>query len=88
MKTKKIPQRMCLGCREMKPKTELIRIVMNKSGEVSLDFTGKMPGRGAYICNSKECAAKLKKTHGIDRNFKISVNPELYDEIERMLESE
>ncbi len=85
MKTKKTPMRMCLGCREMKPKAELIRIVMNKSGEIALDFTGKLAGRGAYICNNKQCAVKLKKTNGIDRNFKIQADPSIYDEIERML---
>ena len=76
---------MCLGCREMKPKRELIRIVMNKDGEISLDFTGRMPGRGAYICNDSQCAIKLKKAHGIERNYGCSVDPEIYDEIERNL---
>lgn len=76
---------MCLGCREMKPKRELIRIVMNKEGQISLDFTGKMPGRGAYICNSVDCVKKLKKAHGIEKNYSCSVEPEIYDEIERTL---
>lgn len=78
---------MCLGCREMKPKRELIRIVMNKEGEIALDFTGRMPGRGAYICNSKECAAKLKKINGIEKNYGCKVDPEIYENIERKLES-
>lgn len=77
--------RMCLGCREMKPKRELIRIVMNKEGEISLDMTGKKPGRGAYICNSAECAAKLKKSHGIERNYGCQVDASVYDNIERAL---
>lgn len=77
--------RMCLGCREMKPKRELIRIVMNKEGEISLDMTGKLAGRGAYICNSAECAAKLRKAHGIERNFGCRVDAAIYDEIERAL---
>ena len=84
-KMKKTPMRMCLGCREMKPKRELIRIVMNKEGEISLDFTGRLPGRGAYICNDVQCVAKLKKTHGIERNYGCSVPTEIYDEIEREL---
>lgn len=84
-KVKKIPMRMCLGCREMKPKRELIRIVMNKDGVISLDMTGKLPGRGAYICNSAACAAKLKKTRGIDRNYGCKVDEEIYDSIERAL---
>lgn len=77
---------MCLSCREMKPKAELIRIVMNKSGDVSLDFTGKLQGRGAYICNDKTCFAKLRKTNGIERNFKIKVDPEIYERIESELD--
>lgn len=76
---------MCLGCREMKPKKELIRIVMNKENEIALDFTGKMPGRGSYICNSKECMAKLRKTHGIERNYGCQVEPKIYDMLERKL---
>ncbi len=77
--------RMCLGCREMKPKRELIRIVMNKEGQISLDFTGRMPGRGAYICNSAICAGKLRKIHGIEKNYGCSVDTAIYDEIERKL---
>ncbi len=69
----------------MKPKRELIRIVLNKDGEISLDFTGKMAGRGAYICDDKQCALKLKKTHGIERNYGCSVDNTIYDEIERKL---
>ena len=58
MKTKKIPMRMCLGCGEMKPKRELIRVVKSKEGDISLDLTGKKSGRGAYICKSVECFGK------------------------------
>ena len=58
MKTKKIPMRMCLGCGEMKPKRELIRVVKSKEGDISLDLTGKKSGRGAYICKSVECFEK------------------------------
>ena len=84
-KTKKIPMRMCLGCREMKPKRELIRIVMNKDGQISLDTTGKLPGRGAYICNSPECAAKLRKNHGIEKNYGCKAYEQIYIDIERAL---
>ena len=77
--------RMCLGCREMMPKNSLIRIVMNKSGEISLDTTGKLPGRGAYICNKIACIQKLKKSHGIERNFSCEVSADIYDDIERKL---
>ena len=60
MKPKKIPMRMCMGCNEMKPKKELIRIVKSPEGEISLDFTGKKPGRGAYICRDKECFGEIR----------------------------
>ena len=84
-KTKKIPMRMCLGCREMKPKKELIRIVMNKEGAVFLDFTGKASGRGAYICKSKACITKLKKSRGIEKNFGCQISSSIYDGIEKEL---
>ncbi len=70
-KMKKVPMRMCLSCREMKPKRELIRIVMNKNGEISVDMTGKLAGRGAYICNSAECVAKLKKSAWYREEFRM-----------------
>ena len=76
---------MCLGCREMKPKRELLRVVLNKDGQLSVDVTGKLPGRGAYICNDPACTAKLRKTHAIERNYGCSVDPSVYDVIERTL---
>lgn len=77
--------RMCLACREMKPKKELIRIVLNKESGIALDFSGKAAGRGAYICKSKACFAKLKKSHGIEKNFGISVDDGIYANIEKEL---
>ena len=77
--------RMCLACKEMKPKKELIRIVMNKEENIALDFTGKMQGRGAYICKSTQCGEKLRKTHAIERNFGCSVDASIYDSIEKEL---
>ena len=79
--------RMCLGCREMKPKKELIRIVMNKESQISLDTTGKLAGRGAYICKSTVCFNKLRRSHGIDRNFNCRVSDEVYESIAKELES-
>ena len=76
---------MCLGCREMKPKKELIRIVLNKESGIALDFTGKAAGRGAYICKSTACFAKLKKAHGIEKNFGIAVPDDIYQNIEKEL---
>ena len=67
---KKIPARLCLGCQEQKPKKELVRIVRSPEGEFSVDMTGKKAGRGAYICNSKECFEKAVKEHRFERYFK------------------
>ena len=69
MKTKKIPMRMCLGCGEMKPKRELIRVVKSKEGDISLDLTGKKSGRGAYICKSVECFEKARKARKFEKKL-------------------
>ncbi len=81
MKTKKISKRMCIGCGEMKPKKELIRIVKNKEGEVSIDKVGKKPGRGAYVCNSIECLEKGIKSRRVERSFKMKIEQEIYDKL-------
>ena len=83
MKVKKIPQRMCLGCQASRPKKELVRIVRSPEGEFSVDFTGKKPGRGAYICNNPECLAKVKKNHGLERSFKSPVDASVYALLEQ-----
>ena len=66
MKQRKVPLRKCTGCQEMKNKKELIRIVRNDAGEFALDRTGKLPGRGAYICPNAECLAKAQKSKGLE----------------------
>ncbi len=81
MTTKKIPVRMCIACRNMKPKKELLRIVKSKDGVISLDLTGKAQGRGAYICKDEECFKKCKKTKALDRAYETAVSPEIYDKI-------
>ncbi|AAK79765.1 hypothetical protein BJV85_002195 [Clostridium acetobutylicum] len=81
MKKRKIPQRMCTGCMEMKPKKELIRIVKNKEGEISVDTTGKKPGRGAYICKSIECLEKAVKQKRLEKNLEIKIDEELYNKL-------
>jgi predicted RNA-binding protein YlxR (DUF448 family) len=81
MKVKKIPMRMCTGCMEMKPKKELVRVVRSKEGEVSLDLTGKKPGRGAYVCRNSECLEKAFKTKRLNRNLEVSIDDELYDKL-------
>ncbi len=88
IKQKKIPMRMCLGCGEMKPKKELVRVVKPPEGEISLDLTGKKSGRGAYICRSVECFAKARKAHRFEKAFSCAISDELYDEMERELADE
>lgn len=78
---KKIPQRTCVGCNNQKNKKELIRIVINKEGNVFVDKTGKANGRGAYICNSLECLEKAIKAKKLERAFEISINNDIYDEL-------
>lgn len=75
------PNRMCMVCRTRKPKGELIRIVKNKSGEISLDKTGKLDGRGAYICKDKVCIDKLLKTKALNKSYHINVSQEVYENI-------
>ena len=85
MKTRKIPMRMCVGCREMKPKKELIRVVRTSENEVKLDFTGRLNGRGAYICPDKSCLAKARKSKRIERAFECRISDELYEAFENEL---
>lgn len=79
MQTKKQPLRMCIGCCEMKPKSELIRVVRNKDGEISIDKKGRAPGRGAYLCNSIECYQKAVKGKRIERAFKTAIGDEVFE---------
>ncbi len=81
MKVKKIPQRMCTGCMEMKPKKELIRVVKNKENEISIDLHGKKPGRGAYICRNIDCLEKAVKTKRLERNLETKISEEIYDKL-------
>lgn len=78
--------RMCLGCQEMKPKKELIRIVKNKEDEISVDFIGKKPGRGAYLCKSVNCLDKARKGKRLERAFETSISDEIYDILKQQLE--
>ena len=83
---KKIPMRQCLGCREMKPKRELIRVVRSSEGEISLDFRGKAPGRGAYVCPNSECLKKARKARALERAFSAQIPPEIYERLEAEME--
>ena len=82
-KVRKIPQRQCVGCREMKNKRDLIRVVKSPEGEISLDFGGKKPGRGAYVCHSVECLKRARKSKALERAFEIPIPGEVYDALER-----
>ena len=90
MRPKKIPMRMCTGCGEMKPKKELVRVVKAPSngeqeGEISLDLTGRKPGRGAYVCHDVACLQKARKTRALERAFDTAIPPEVYDAMEAEL---
>ena len=74
---KKIPMRQCLGCREMKPKRELLRVVRSPEGEVSLDTRGKKPGRGAYVCPNADCLKKAIKTRALSRALETEIPEEV-----------
>ncbi len=80
---KKIPQRTCIGCNVQKNKNELIRIVINKEGEIFIDKTGKANGRGAYICNNSECLEKVIKSKRLERSFETTISNEIYDELRK-----
>ena len=84
---KKIPLRQCLGCREMKPKRELIRVVRSPEGDISLDFKGKASGRGAYVCPDAQCLKKAVKAKALERAFSCQIPQEIYDKISEQMEA-
>lgn len=86
MKVKKIPERMCTGCSEMKPKKELIRVVKNKENEISIDLVGKKPGRGAYVCRNLKCFEAAFKTKRLERNLGIKIDEEIYNKLRSEIE--
>lgn len=81
-KTKSVPMRMCIACREMKPKKEMFRVVKNADGEIYADVTGKAPGRGAYICNADECRKKLNDKKLLHKVFSTNVLDVVYKGVE------
>ena len=83
MQPNRIPQRQCVGCREMKDKRALIRVVRSPEGVVSLDFRGKLPGRGAYLCPDAACLKKARKARALERAFSAQIPPEVYDALEQ-----
>ena len=85
---KKLPQRMCVGCRQMKEKPQLIRVVRSPEGEVSLDPRGKKPGRGAYVCPDPACLKRAMKSKALERAFQAPLPPEVLDQLEAQLKEE
>ena len=81
LKQKKVPMRMCTGCREMKPKKELQRIVKSPEGVISVDRVGRMPGRGAYVCKSVECLKKAQKTHALERALEAKIDDAVFEQL-------
>ena len=78
---KKIPMRQCVGCREMKAKKELVRVVRSPEGEISLDFRGKAPGRGAYVCPKAECLRRAIRSRALERGLDCQIPQEIYDQL-------
>ena len=82
---KKIPMRQCVGCREMKEKKTLIRVVKSPEGAVSLDFKGKLPGRGAYVCPNPECLKRIRKSRALERAFSSLILEEVWESLEAQM---
>ena len=82
---KKVPQRTCMGCQAKKEKRELVRIVRSPEGEISVDMTGKKPGRGAYICPDLECLNKVVKSKRLERSLETAISQELYESLKEQL---
>lgn len=81
LKKRKIPMRMCVGCREMKPKLELMRVVKPQDGDCAIDRTGKAPGRGAYVCEDAECLKKAQKTHALERALEAKIDDSVFEQL-------
>ena len=87
MQQKKIPMRQCVGCREMKPKRELCRVVRSPEGAVMLDFRGKANGRGAYVCPKSDCLKKAIKTNALARALETEIPQEVYEVLQQQMEA-
>ena len=85
VKTRKIPMRTCIGCREQKPKKELIRVVRNKENQIFIDLTRKANGRGAYLCRSKDCLDKAIKSKALNRAFSTEIDKETYEKLKESI---
>ena len=85
---KKVPIRTCIGCNEAKPKRELIRVVKTAEGDVSIDFTGRANGRGAYICNNVGCLEKAVKTRRLSKAFSMQIDMQIYEDLRKAIEEQ
>ena len=85
MKPRKIPMRMCVGCREMKPKMTLLRVVKPQDGDAHIDRVGKAPGRGAYVCDDIECLRRARKTRALERALECRIEDAVFEELERQI---
>ncbi len=85
MNNKPIPQRMCVGCREMRNKRDLIRVVKTPEGEITIDSKGKMNGRGAYLCPNEDCLQKAVKAKGLERAFKQKITEDVFNSLKERL---
>ena len=85
LKQRKIPMRMCVGCREMKPKMALLRVVKPQDGEAHIDRVGKAPGRGAYVCDDVECLRRARKSRALERALDCRIDAAVFDELERQI---
>ena len=88
LKQRKIPMRMCVGCREMKPKMELLRIVKPQEGDASIDRTGKAQGRGAYVCQNIECLKKAQKTRALERALEAKIEENVFEQLKVQISPE
>ena len=88
MRTKKVPLRKCVGCNEMKEKKQLVRVVRSPEGEISLDLTGRKPGRGAYGCHRAECLKIARKARRLEKTFSCQIPAEVYDRMEEELQED
>ena len=84
---KKVPMRQCVGCHNMVSKREMIRVIKTSDGQIMLDATGKKNGRGAYICNSRECLEKAIKSSSLERSLKAAIPSEIYDSLKEELDN-
>lgn len=82
MKNKKVPVRQCIGCGEMKHKKEMMRVLKDAEGNISLDVTGRKNGRGAYLCISEDCLLKAKKNRGLERSLRVRIPEQIYESLE------